>query len=168
MSLRTSTMAVFGVALTLASLVLGQTEYSPSTEVKMAHAIPRIDYETGGLSEHDTFNFTSTAQITSSDGIGYFMGVVTLPLILIALGVVSLFFFNFLICCRFCCKCLRCTPTEEDINEHPEKVVKARNRVIFFFFLFMFLCLFADHLIYYGKFCRLYRYAFQRYTSIRT
>lgn len=139
-----------GLVLSL-PVAMAIESYSPSAEVKMAHDIPRIDYETGGLSEYDSFNFTSTAEVTGSKGQGYLLGVVTLPIILIVLAILSLFFFNFLICCRFCFKCLRCTPTEEDIAEHPEKVVKARNRVIFFFFFFMFLCLFADHLIYYGN-----------------
>lgn len=139
------------VALSLIKVAVGIETYSPSNEVKQAHNIPRIDYTKGGISEYDSFNFTSTSEVTGSKGQNYLMGVVTLPIILIGLAVVSLFFFNFLICCRFCCKCLRCAPSEEDINEHPEKVVKARNRVIFFFFFFMFVCLFADHMIYYGN-----------------
>ena len=140
------------VALSLIKVAVGIETYSPSNEVKQAHNIPRIDYTKGGISEYDSFNFTSTSEVTGSKGQNYLMGVVTLPVILIGLAIVSLFFFNFLICCRFCCKCLRCAPSEEDINEHPEKVVKARNRVIFFFFFFMFVCLFADHMIYYGTY----------------
>lgn len=139
------------LALSLIKMAVGIETYSPSNEVKQAHNIPRIDYTTGGISEYDSFNFTSTSDVTGSKGQNYLMGVVTLPIILIALAIISLFFFNFLICCRFCFRCLRCTPSEEDINEHPEKVVKARNRVIFFFFFFMFVCLFADHMIYYGN-----------------
>ena len=128
--------------------------YTPQSDVEYAHAIPRFT-TAGGMNENTDFNFTSISEMTDFSGFGsddYFTGVMVLPVVLIACGVVALFFYNFLIMCRCCLHCLRCAPSEEDINEHPEKVVKSRNRVIFFFGFFVLMTILADHLLYYGKF----------------
>lgn len=127
--------------------------YTPQSDVEYAHAIPRFT-TAGGMNENTDFNFTSISEMTDFSGFGsddYFTGVMVLPVVLIACGVVALFFYNFLIMCRCCLHCLRCAPSEEDINEHPEKVVKSRNRVIFFFGFFVLLTILADHLLYYGN-----------------
>lgn len=122
--------------------------YSPSMEVKAAHAVPRFTMS-GSISEDNSWNFTSIADVAT--GADYAIAAITLPAVLIVLGLVALFFFNFLICCRCCCRCLKCAPSEDDIMSNPEKVIKSRHRVIFFFAFFLLLMILADHLLYYGN-----------------
>jgi hypothetical protein len=126
-------------------------EYSACQEVRDAHAIPRFDYRTAGEADINSWNFTDINSMTSDAGGDYVIGVVTVPAALIGIGVFSVIAMNILICCRCFCKCLRCKPEEEDIDEDPDKVIKERHRVMFYLGFFMFICFCADHLIYYAN-----------------
>ena len=136
-------MVVMMVPLSDAQIV----KYYPSGEVKSANNIPR--FTRNGPVDIE-FNVSLTT-ITAPDSAEYGESVVLLPVAIMAAGIVALFFYNFLIMCRCCFTCLHCAPTEEDINEHPEKVVKSRNRVVGFFYFFMIVAIVANHVLYLGK-----------------
>merc|ERR1711988_427316 len=97
------------------------------------------------------FNFTIEQLVDPAESQDYYISVGLFPLALMALGIVTLFFYNFFIMCRCCFTCLSCAPSEADINEHPEKVVKSRNRVVGFFFFFMIIVVATNHLLYLGN-----------------
>ena len=123
-------------------------KYYPSAEVKAASNIPR--FSLSGPVDRIDFNFTLEQLVDPAESQDYYISVGLFPLALMALGIVTLFFYNFFIMCRCCFTCLSCAPSEADINEHPEKVVKSRNRVVGFFFFFMIIVVATNHLLYLG------------------
>lgn len=123
--------------------------YSPSRYVNAAHNIPRFDYETFQVTGDNEFP-TNTDDLVSTDTM-YTRGLITLPVWLIVLGIVSVVLMQLLIMFRCCFTCLKCAPNDEDVATEPEKVIKSRNRVFYGFWLFILIMLVADHALYLGN-----------------
>lgn len=130
--------------------------YKPSTEVMSIHNFPRMNYETTALSEDNEWALTSdfsqidlnTTNIVLKN---YIIGLITLPVLWIIIGVASIILFQFFITCRCLCRCLKCAPNEDDIASSPEKVIKSRNRMVWGFKLFLLLMIAGDVLLYFGN-----------------
>ena len=82
----------------------------------------------------------------------YLQQVATLPILFLALGLVSCIFTNLGLCFRCCCKCCKCLPKEKgDTQEERVHAVKTQKRgwYILFGVLAVFVVV-ADFLCYYG------------------
>lgn len=123
-------------------------KYVPASNVVYANSIPRFNYESTSMT--DANKFPGSMKEASTFPSEYLNGVVTLPVILMVVGVLSIFIFQICIMCRCCFKCFKCAPKEDDIATDPESVIKSRNRVFYFFWFFMLLMLVADHFLYFG------------------
>lgn len=130
--------------------------YRPSSEVMSIHEFPRMNYETTSISKDNTWALTDKFGDISLDSPdvalkNYLIGLITLPILWIAAGVVSIILFQFFLTCRCLFKCLKCAPHEDDIASSPEKVIKSRNRMVWGFKLFLLLMIAGDCLLYVGN-----------------
>jgi len=130
--------------------------YKPSPEVMTMHNFPRMNFETQSLSTDNTWALTSNFDQIAIDTPNiplknYIIGLISLPVLWIAVGVVSIFLFQLFLTCRCLCRCLKCAPNEDDIAASPEKVIKSRNRMVWGFKLFLVLMVAGDALLYIGN-----------------
>jgi len=137
-------------------MVFVPAAYKPSSEVMTIHDFPRLNYETSSLSEDNNWALTSnfsdidinTSNVTLKN---YIIGLITLPVLWVIVGVASIILFQFFITCRCLCRCLKCAPNEDDIASSPEKVIRSRNRMVWGFKLFLLLMIAGDILLYFGN-----------------
>ena len=137
-------------------MVFVPAAYKPSPEVMMIHDFPRMNYETSSLSEDNNWALTSNLDDISIDSSNvtlknYIIGLITLPVLWVIVGVASIILFQFFITCRCLCRCLKCAPNEDDIASSPEKVIRSRNRMVWGFKLFLLLMIAGDVLLYFGN-----------------
>lgn len=141
--------------------------YVPNSEVKIAHTIPRLNFQDFTFNEPSNVNsfmldgsyfnkvmsdpFMDSTDSTFIAERNYLVGITSLPVALIVIGLVSIFLFQFILILRCCCKCFKCAPNEDDIAQHPEKVIKSRNRVVWGFWLFLIIMIAADNFLYFGN-----------------
>lgn len=130
--------------------------YKPSSEVMMIHDFPRMNYETTSLSKDNNWALTSNLDDINLDSSNvalknYIIGLITLPVLWVIVGVASIILFQFFITCRCLCRCLKCAPNEDDIASSPEKVIRSRNRMVWGFKLFLLLMIAGDVLLYFGN-----------------
>ena len=143
--------------------------YVPNSAVKIAHSIPRLNLQEFTFNEPSNVNsFTlngdyfndamsdpskimDATEATYSAERNYLVGITSLPVALMVIGLVSIFIFQLILFLRCCCKCVKCAPDEDDIAQHPEKVIKSRNRVVWGFWLFLLIMIAADNFLYFGN-----------------
>jgi len=126
--------------------------YSPNEAVKSAHTIPHV-YSNGQMNSNPVFS-ADTSQFTASaiqGSTGYFPSLFTVPFILLALGLISIFFMDLCFLLRCCCRCLKCGPTEDMINTDPLKVVKKRKFIWYWFLFWVAIVILADHALFFGN-----------------
>ena len=109
--------------------------YSPTESAKMAHQLSNTQF---------AFN------------IDYAVAVVKAPAALFVLGFLSLIILNGVLLCRCfeCCFCLKCVPTNNDIDTDEERIQKIKSwHFVFVLCLFLFLvaALSADNISFYGN-----------------
>jgi hypothetical protein len=104
------------------------------------------------MAANSNFNFsTGFSQSGLMGNSGYFPSLLTVPAILLALGVITLIITNVLFFLRCCCRCLSCGPTEEMVETDPLKVVKKRKFLWYSFLFWVFIVVLADHAIFFGN-----------------
>jgi len=126
--------------------------YSPNEAVKSAHKIPHV-YSNGQMNSNPVFS-ADTSQFSSGaiqGSTGYFPSLFTVPFILLALGLISIFFMDLCFLLRCCCRCLKCGPTEDMINTDPLKVVKKRKFIWYWFLFWVAIVILADHALFFGN-----------------
>lgn len=129
---------------------LGWT-YTPSEAVKSANGIPHV-YQDGSMNSNPKFSMAVTPSAETLTGnSGYFPSLFTVPVILLALGLIALLFMNICFVLRCCCRCLKCGPTEDMIATDPLKVVKKRKFIWYWFLFWVFIVLLADHALFFGN-----------------
>lgn len=116
--------------------------YEPSDAVKFFHELPRLSVFTGGsVSENEwpagVENLDLGSLQNGTPTSNYFVGLISLPVIIMVAGCFSIIVMQLCLFLRYCCKCLNCGPPVDAVNEDPEKVIKSRNRVLWFFWLFL-------------------------------
>ncbi len=133
-------------------------KYEPTFAVDTIHnSMPRLDAYTMGVSDAKEWAVTDLTTLEVNDMLqdngtplgNYTTGLVTLPILLIIVGIVSVVILQLCLFFRLCCKCLNPAPTDEQMVDNPEKIIKSRNRAFWGFCFFMFLMLLADHLLYF-------------------
>lgn len=126
-------------------------KYSPALSVQAAHGIPHV-YQNGQMAANTNFNlsagFAANALMGNS---GYVPSLLTVPAVLLALGVITLIITNVMFFLRCCCRCLSCGPTEEMVETDPLKVVKKRKFLWYSFLFWVFVVILADHAIFFGN-----------------
>ena len=130
--------------------------YTPNKDVLAAHKIPRFNYVSKAFTADNNFVLsTSFADVSLSANTSamssYLIGLVSLPVIIIIVGIVSIIIFQVLLIFRCCCRCLVCGPREDDIATAPEKVIKSRNRVVWSFKIFVFVMVVVNCLLFVGN-----------------
>lgn len=133
-------------------------EYVPSAAVMQIHSLPRLDAKTLALSDNVNFALTNMDEMTDIDsftkGDGtatskYLTGVATLPIVIIAVGIVSVLILQIFLFLRCCCTCMGCKPKEEELVNKPEVIIKRRNHAVFGFWFFTLAMTLTAHLLYF-------------------
>lgn len=131
--------------------------YTPSEAVDFFHnSVPRLNVYTMSSMNATEWAFTDLATLQPMDMLedkgtplaNYSIGLVSLPLIIMIVGISSVIILQLILFFRMCCKCLDGTPTDEEI-ENREMIIKHRNRAVWGFTFFMIVMLLADHALYF-------------------
>jgi hypothetical protein len=127
-------------ALTLATDYSNPNDkYSPDSNVRAGHKISGKDFD-----------------VTEE----YAQAVLTIPVILFVLGILSLLFLNLFLCCRRCFKCLRCDPNDHhgekghEGDSEAKRLTYVNHQKFMIFLIEMGLCvavLLADCFCFYGQ-----------------
>eukprot|EP01038_Epipyxis_sp_PR26KG_P007292 gene7292-9934_t len=128
--------------------------YSPSSEVRTCHSIPHLN----GQLQKQSPTFQSDFDLSTTSG--YFASLITLPAIILAVGLFSILLFLLIVWSRCCFTCSKCSPmsledarqkTIEDFQAWVRSVNYHRRKILCFFVVFLLAYVFATNTIYFGN-----------------
>jgi len=112
-----------------------------STIAESAHNLPHITMK--GEMIEGTF--------MRPDPITYLQSVVVLPVLILGLCIVALIFYFIALLFRFCCKCVKCKPSNVPISDDElSLLITRRKNKIISFTAFLVVIVLSDHLTFYG------------------
>lgn len=118
-------------------------DYSPNPLVRAGYHIPHLTNHLGESS--------LTFQDISTDMVGYMMSILVFPIILVVIGVVSVFIYQLVLMCKCCCKCCckQVTVPQEDHGGAFIKTITKNNPITMsFFFLFILFAVIANFCVF--------------------
>jgi len=116
--------------------------YKPDQWGEAAHKLPHVNLMTGGL---------ESGEFLQPDFQTYFLSLVTAPMIVLILCIISCVFFLLAMLLRCCCHCIKCKPREMPETEADKLLlIKRRNNKLITFLVFVCLIIVADHAGFWG------------------